>query len=77
MLQNVAATNNWHNFITMPGFYNLLYREEELEMIPYCRATGVGLLPWSPLAAGVLTHSRTDRTDNRKIGRVFEGPIPW
>ncbi|KAL3417897.1 aryl-alcohol dehydrogenase [Phlyctema vagabunda] len=71
MLQNVAAQHGWHRFISMQGFYNLLYREEEREMMPYCRATGVGLLPWSPLAAGVLAHPWTDRSDAREQDDVF------
>ena len=71
MLQNVAEKHNWHRFISMQGFYNLLYREEEREMIPYCKATGVGLLPWSPLGAGVLTHPWTDRADKREQSDVF------
>lgn len=54
-LQFVAEKNGWHQFISMQNFYNLLYREEEREMIPYCQETGVGLLHWSPLARGVLT----------------------
>ncbi|KAK1538859.1 uncharacterized protein CCOS01_00173 [Colletotrichum costaricense] len=66
MLQNVAARNGWHQFISMQGLYNLLYREEEREMNAYCNATGVGLFPWSPLAAGVLTHAWTDRSDPRE-----------
>ncbi|KAH6612158.1 NADP-dependent oxidoreductase domain-containing protein [Boeremia exigua] len=66
MLQNVASRNGWHQFISMQGLYNLLYREEEREMNAYCNATGVGLLPWSPLAAGVLTHPWTDRSDPRE-----------
>jgi aryl-alcohol dehydrogenase-like predicted oxidoreductase len=66
MLQNVAEKNGWHKFISMQGLYNLLYREEEREMNPYCNYTGVGLFPWSPLAAGVLAHSWTDRTDARE-----------
>ncbi|KAF5598013.1 alcohol dehydrogenase [Fusarium pseudoanthophilum] len=66
MLQNVAEKNGWHKFISMQGLYNLLYREEEREMNPYCSYTGVGLLPWSPLSAGVLAHSWTDRTDARE-----------
>jgi versiconal hemiacetal acetate reductase len=57
MMQSIAEKNGWHKFVSMQGLYNMLYREEEREMIPYCKATGVGLLPWSPLAAGVLTHS--------------------
>lgn len=66
MLQNVAEKNGWHKFISMQGLYNLLYREEEREMNPFCKATGVGLLPWSPLAAGVLAHPWADRTDARE-----------
>ncbi|KAF5632935.1 alcohol dehydrogenase [Fusarium sp. NRRL 25303] len=66
MLQNVAEKNGWHKFISMQGLYNLLYREEEREMNPYCNYTGVGLFPWSPLAAGVLAHPWTDRTDARE-----------
>ena len=44
-LQNVAEKHNWHKFISMQNYYNLLYREEEREMMPYCRATGVGCIP--------------------------------
>ncbi|KUJ18074.1 Aldo/keto reductase [Mollisia scopiformis] len=53
-LQNVAEKHGWHKFISMQNYYNLLYREEEREMIPYCNATGVGLIPWSPNARGLL-----------------------
>jgi aryl-alcohol dehydrogenase (NADP+) len=49
-------------FVTMQNHYNLIYREEELEMIPLCRAEGVGLLPWSPLARGVLAGNRKSGT---------------
>ncbi|RBA21320.1 alcohol dehydrogenase [Fusarium proliferatum] len=66
MLQNAAEKNGSHEFISMQGLYNLLCREEEREMNPYCNYTGVGLFPWSPLAAGVLAHSWTDRTDDRE-----------
>ncbi|CZR53859.1 probable voltage-gated potassium channel subunit beta-1 channel subunit beta-1) [Phialocephala subalpina] len=71
MLQNVAEKHGWHKFVSMQGFYNLLYREEEREMNPYCKATGVGLFPWSPLAAGVLAHSWQDRSDSREKSDVF------
>ena len=54
-LQNIAKENGWHQFISMQNYHNLLYREEEREMIPYCLDTGVGLIPWSPLARGFLT----------------------
>lgn len=50
----------------MQNYHNLLYREEEREMIPYCRATGVGVIPWSPVARGVLTRPWGDRTTTRE-----------
>ena len=71
MLQNIAEKHGWHKFISMQGFYNLIYREEEREMFPYCHATEIGLLPWSPLAAGVLAHGWTDRSDSREEKDVF------
>lgn len=71
MMQTTAEKHGWHKFISMQGFYNLLYREEEREMNPYCKATGVGLFPWSPLAAGVLTHAWEDRSDPREQKDVF------
>lgn len=54
MLQNIAEKHGWHKFISMQNYHNLIFREEEREMIPYCKATGVGLMPWSPLARGAL-----------------------
>ncbi|KAL1633678.1 CSG1/SUR1-like protein [Neofusicoccum ribis] len=71
MLQNVAARNGWHRFVSMQGYYNLLYREDEREMMPYCRATGVGLLPWSPLGVGVLTHPWDAETSAREKADAF------
>src|ERR671918_2351418 len=53
--QRVAATR----FVSMQNHYNLIYREEEREMIPQCRDQGVGVIPWSPLARGFLAGSRT------------------
>ena len=53
-LQNVAERNGWHKFISMQNYHNLIAREEEREMIPYCVDSGVGLIPWSPMARGVL-----------------------
>jgi aryl-alcohol dehydrogenase-like predicted oxidoreductase len=50
----------------MQNYYNLLYREEEREMIPFCQDTGVGILPWSPLARGVLAHPWTERETARE-----------
>jgi versiconal hemiacetal acetate reductase len=64
-MQNVAEKNGWTKFVSMQGYYNLLYREEEREMIPYCQDTGVGLCPWSPLARGVLSRPWLDRASKR------------
>lgn len=65
-LQNIADKHGWHKFISMQNYYNLLYREEEREMIPYCQATGVGLVPWSPVARGVLTRAWSERSTTRE-----------
>ena len=58
-LQYIAKSHGWHEFISMQPFYNLLYREEEREMIPFCNETGVGVIPWSPIARGLLTKPLT------------------
>ena len=54
-LQMTAELNNWTKFVSMQNHYNLIYREEEREMNPYCEKTGVAITPWSPLARGILT----------------------
>src|SRR5262249_13516553 len=51
---SVADRNGWPRFATMQNHFNLLYREEEREMLPLCKAEGIGVLPWSPLARGRL-----------------------
>ncbi len=53
-LQMTATQNNWTRFVSMQNHYNLIYREEEREMIPYCIDSGVAVTPWSPLARGIL-----------------------
>lgn len=58
-MQNVAQRNGWTKFVSMQNHYNLIYREEEREMIPLLTDSGVGMIPWSPLARGVLTGNRT------------------
>jgi aryl-alcohol dehydrogenase (NADP+) len=50
--------HRWTPFVSMQNHYNLIYREEEREMIPFCRAEGIGLIPWSPLARGFLAGNR-------------------
>jgi aryl-alcohol dehydrogenase (NADP+) len=57
--QHIAESNGWTRFVSMQNHYNLIYREEEREMIPLCRDQGVGLIPWSPLARGFLAGNRT------------------
>jgi 1-deoxyxylulose-5-phosphate synthase len=56
--QHTAERHGWTPFISMQNHYNLLYREEEREMIPLCLDMGVGVVPWSPLARGRLTGNR-------------------
>jgi aryl-alcohol dehydrogenase (NADP+) len=56
---HAADTHAWTRFVSMQNHYNLVYREEEREMIPFCREEGIGLIPWSPLARGFLAGNRT------------------
>jgi aryl-alcohol dehydrogenase (NADP+) len=55
---HAADRRGWARFVTMQNHYNLVYREEEREMLPLCRAEGIGVLPWSPLARGFLAGNR-------------------
>lgn len=71
-LQHVADKHGWHKFISMQNYYNLLYREEEREMIPYCNKSGVGLIPWSPNARGILTRPLSKTTDRIKSDPTFK-----
>lgn len=54
----LADLRSWTRFVAMQNHYNLVYREEEREMLPLCRAEGVGVIPWSPLARGFLVGNR-------------------
>jgi 1-deoxyxylulose-5-phosphate synthase len=63
--QHVADVHGWTRFVSMQNHYNLLYREEEREMIPQCIDQGVAVIPWSPLARGVLAGSRTREGERR------------
>jgi aryl-alcohol dehydrogenase (NADP+) len=56
--QYLADRHGWTRFVSMQNHYNLVYREEEREMLPYCREEGVGVIPWSPLARGFLAGNR-------------------
>ncbi|PDP88321.1 alcohol dehydrogenase [Glycomyces fuscus] len=66
----VADVNGWTRFATMQNHYNLLYREEEREMLPLCADEGVGVIPWSPLARGRLTREWDSETA-RSRGDAF------
>ena len=57
--QHTAERHGWTRFVAMQNHYNLIYREEEREMIPLCLDQGIGLIPWSPLARGFLAGNRT------------------
>ncbi|PBC59775.1 alcohol dehydrogenase [Streptomyces sp. Tue6028] len=70
--QYMARLNGWTRFVSMQNHYNLLYREEEREMLPLCEDQGVGVLPWSPLARGRLTRdwdTATARSRTDEFGR--------
>lgn len=60
--QSIAERHGWTRFISMQPQVNLVYREEEREMIPLCLDQGVGVLPWSPLARGMLTRDWNEKT---------------
>jgi len=64
--QHVAEANGWTRFVTMQDHYNLLYREEEREMVPLCRDQGVGVIPWSPLARGRLARAWDETTERQR-----------
>jgi len=70
----VSARHGWTRFVSMQKHVNLLYREEEREMLPLCRAEGIGVIPWSPLARGRLTrdwNEHTYREETDEAGRKF------
>jgi aryl-alcohol dehydrogenase-like predicted oxidoreductase len=65
--QAIARERGWTQFVSMQNHYNLVYREEEREMIPQCIDQGVGVLPWSPLARGLLAGNRTREGERRTV----------
>lgn len=74
----LSEKNGWARFVSMQNHVNLIYREEEREMLPLCREEGIGVIPWSPLARGVVTRpwggdtlrSRTDRIQTNLYART-------
>jgi aryl-alcohol dehydrogenase (NADP+) len=70
-MQHAAEANGWTRFVSMQNHYNLIYREEEREMLPLCQDQGVGVIPWSPLARGRLTRAwdtQTARSETDQFG---------
>jgi aryl-alcohol dehydrogenase-like predicted oxidoreductase len=61
--QNAAEKNGWTKFVSMQNQVNLVYREEEREMLPLCANDGIGVMPWAPLAGGKVTRPWGTRTD--------------
>lgn len=76
---STAGAKGWTRFVTMQNHYNLLYREEEREMVPLCLDEGIGLLPWSPLARGLLAGRGKDETVRAKTDtygqRLYEQAV--
>jgi aryl-alcohol dehydrogenase-like predicted oxidoreductase len=76
-MQHTAVAHGWTPFVSMQNHYNLLYREEEREMLPLCVDLGVGAIPWSPLARGRLTRpwdSSTARSETDEFGKTLYHP---
>jgi aryl-alcohol dehydrogenase-like predicted oxidoreductase len=70
----LQKANGWTRFVSMQNHLNLLYREEEREMLPLCRDQGIGVIPWSPLARGRLARAAdasTDRSETDKFGQYL------
>ncbi len=83
---SLSERNGWARFVSMQNHYNLVYREEEREMIPLCEEEGVGVIPWSPLARGLLTGKRRRqergssvraRTDAPLVDELYDHDSDW
>ena len=82
---STSERHGWARFVSMQNHYNLLYREEEREMIPLCIHEGIGVIPWSPLARGALARPRpateqrtTPRAKTDTFGHdMYDGQIDW
>jgi len=82
---SISERNAWARFVSMQNHYNLLYREEEREMIPACIDQGLGIIPWSPMARGRLARPRsvseqrtTTRAEQDRYGQMlYENRVDW
>ncbi|MFP3153921.1 aldo/keto reductase [Lachnospiraceae bacterium ZAX-1] len=66
----IAEKNDWNKFVSIQGHYNLLVREEEREMVPYCEEEGIALTPYSPLASGRLVKPQTESTARLELDKI-------
>jgi aryl-alcohol dehydrogenase-like predicted oxidoreductase len=66
-----ADVHGWTRFASMQNHLNLLYREEEREMLPFCAAEGIGVIPWSPMARGRLTHDWSETTKRSETDKYL------
>ncbi|KAJ4475457.1 oxidoreductase [Lentinula aciculospora] len=73
IMQNYAIRNNLTPFISMQNHYNMVYREEEREMVPTLKHFGVGAIPWSPLARGMLTRPFSEQTTRSETDLMVKG----
>ena len=81
-----SERNGWARFVSMQNHYNLIYREEEREMVPLCEAEKIAVVPWSPLARGLLAGTRTAADDRQSTTRaqsddyarkLYDHPSDW
>src|ERR1700733_3153230 len=71
----ISRRNGWARFVSMQNFVNLIYREEEREMLPFCKSEGIGVIPWSPLARGRLARPFDAEATNRSQKDRFGATI--
>lgn len=83
---SISERNGWARFVSMQNHYNLVYREEEREMLPLCSDQGIGMIPWSPLARGLLAGARKrgdhgttarDAGDSQLADQLYDHPSDW
>ncbi len=74
---SLSERNGWARFVSMQNHYNLIYREEAREMIPLCQHEGIAILPWSPLARGLLCGTRTGLDDRSSTPRAASDKYGW
>jgi aryl-alcohol dehydrogenase-like predicted oxidoreductase len=83
---STSERHGWARFVSMQNHYNLVYREEEREMLPLCEAEGIGVMPWSPLARGLLAGTRKSLDDKQTTTRagsdafataLYDNPHDW